>query len=86
MHHLFLVGAFQVCLCSGDVNVIGVGDGAYIVSVLFGTMIVFSEDKAKLARAARWVDSACDIRREIQMVFFKPRMYSLISVTISHLV
>lgn len=58
----------------------------YVDIVSSVQVIVLPRDMAKLEREERLLNHYWDIRRKIQILFFDPRTYWLISVGISNLV
>lgn len=51
---------------------LGLDTGVFVDGVFLLPLIVFPKDMSKLARAASFVNSACDIGRETQKFFFNP--------------
>lgn len=65
---------------------LGMDKGVYMVCVLSELLILFSNDMKSLARVARSLNSACEIRKARQTFFFNSWIDCLNNVGVSHLV
>lgn len=82
---IFILSLLIWCVCAAGWHMASESEtGAYMVGVWSEPLIVLSKDIAKLARAPRLVNLACDIRRARQTFFCNPWIYWWINVRITN--
>lgn len=73
---IFILFLLARCPCAVNISkALGLETGVYVISVFLMMLIALSRDMEQLVRVTRFLNSDCDVRRKLQMIFFKPPMY-----------